>query len=147
MTNDKVQSHGHFVTLQQMSGQNINLLVSTRKLKLFELWIMHHQKKKEIAAEFHIPANTLSTILKNHTAITSSDTTVAVDPKQKIFHSSKYQDVDEALLKWFRGEETKTYLFLDQSCLPKRKSLPRSLGIKAFKAVHDGWHILRGSIK
>ena len=52
--------------------------------------------KKEITAEFRIPANTLSTVLKNHAAIMSNDAKGAVDPKQKRFRSSKYKDVDEA---------------------------------------------------
>ena len=45
-------------------------------------------KKKEIAAEFRIPANTLLTVLKNRGAIMSNNAEGAVDPKQKRFRSS-----------------------------------------------------------
>ena len=60
-------------------------------------------KKKEIASEFGIPTNTLSTVLKNRASIMCNETRVVVNPKWKRFRSSEYDDVDEALLKWFRG--------------------------------------------
>jgi hypothetical protein len=49
-----------------------NDLIFSRKRTLFELWIVPHhryKRKEEIAYDFGIPHNALSTILKNHTSM------------------------------------------------------------------------------
>ena len=46
---------------------------------------------------------TFSVVLKNRASIVCSKTRVVVNPMRKRFRSSEYEDVDEALLKWFCG--------------------------------------------
>ena len=58
-------------------------------------------KKKDIAAEFKIPSNTLSTIMKNKDHVIEKYHRQDIEPERKRFRSSAFTDIDEALLKWF----------------------------------------------
>ena len=89
-------------------------------------------KKKEIAAEFCIPANTLLTVLRNCTAIMSNDAKGAVDPKRKRFRS-KYEDLDKALLKWFCGAKDQNVPISGPILLTKAKEFAKKLGNRSFQ--------------
>ena len=96
------------------------------------------KKKKDIAADFCIPANTLSTILKNRVSILNNDTIGAVDLKRKRFQSSRYEDVDEALLKWFRGARDQKVPVSGPLLLSKAKEFAEKMGNHNFQGS-AGW--------
>ncbi|GFO18872.1 tigger transposable element-derived protein 6 [Plakobranchus ocellatus] len=60
------------------------------------------QTKKEIAEKYGIPANTLSTILKNREKLEKMASTSAVNLGKKRIWPNKVEDVDEGLLTWFK---------------------------------------------
>jgi hypothetical protein len=57
------------------------------------------KKKKDIATDFGILPNTLSTILKNRSAIMANQQQQSIAANRKRFCSTKYPEVEEALLK------------------------------------------------
>ena len=90
------------------------------------------KKKKEIAADFGILPNTLSTILKNRSSILDNQQQQVLDPQRKRFRTAKHPDVEEALLKWFKNARDKNLL------MTKARLFADNLGIKDFEAS-PGW--------
>ena len=68
------------------------------------------KKKKEIAADFGILQNTLSTILKNRSSILDNQQQQVLNPQRKRLHTAKHPDVEEALLKWFKNARVRNLL-------------------------------------
>ena len=95
-------------------------------------------KKKEIASEFSIPANTLSTVLKNQASIMCSETRGVFDQKRKRISSSEYKDMDEALLKWFPGARDQNVPVSGPLLLAKAKEFAEKLGNLRFQGS-AGW--------
>ena len=56
-------------------------------------------KKRETGLRFSVPANSLSTILKNRESIEKH--AQQVNMNWKCFKTCVYEDLDEAVLKWF----------------------------------------------
>ena len=58
--------------------------------------------KKEIADSYGIPANTLSTILKNREKIEKMASSSSVNLSKKRMRTSRVEEVDAGLLTWFK---------------------------------------------
>lgn len=95
------------------------------------------KKKSVIAKEFGIPANTLSTILKNKEKILN---TVGVDngKKRKRVKGPENPDVDQCVLKWFKQARDKNIPLSGTLVRAKAEEFGASLGKNNFKAS-TGW--------
>ena len=60
--------------------------------------------KTEIAKAYDIPASTLSTILKNADKITAAHTDGEFSNKRQKLRTTKYEEIEEVLFKWFQGK-------------------------------------------
>ena len=96
------------------------------------------KKKKEIAADFGIPANTLSTILKNRDSILSNQEQQVLDPQRKRFRTAKHPDVEEALFRWFKAARDKNIPVSGPLLATKARSFADMLGKNDFEAS-PGW--------
>lgn len=86
-----------------MSGvkRKLNTLSLSDKLRLISEIDKGGKKKKVIAAEFGIPANTLSTILKNRGEILKKAEDGACNERKR-FKTCTYEDIDAAVLEWMK---------------------------------------------
>ena len=96
------------------------------------------KKKKDIATDFGILPNTLSTILKNRSAIMANQQQQSIAANRKRFRSPKYPEVEEALLKWFKTKRDKNVPILGPLLMTKAKSFAEMLGKEDFDAS-QGW--------
>ena len=65
------------------------------------------RKKADVGRQYGIVSSTLSTILKNKTDIVSKFELSKFQPTRKRFRTATCEDVEEALLRWFRGARDK----------------------------------------
>ena len=61
-------------------------------------------KKTDIARKFDVPLNTLSTWMKNSDKIKRSFQSGDMNTAKKRLKTCKYEDIDSALLKWFKSK-------------------------------------------
>lgn len=94
------------------------------------------KKKSEIAKDFGIPPNTLSTYLKNRDKILSS--AVQFDKGRKRLRESDNPDVDNCVLKWFKQARDKKIPLSGPLIRAKAEQFARELGQQNFKAS-TGW--------
>lgn len=59
--------------------------------------------KKQIAAEYGVPSNTLSTWLKNKESIKLNFLAGDIEPERKKARQAKFPEVESALLTWFKS--------------------------------------------
>ena len=95
-------------------------------------------KKKDIAAEFKIPSNTLSTIMKNKDHVIEKYHRQDIEPERKRFRSSAFTDIDEALLKWFEVVRDRNAAVSGPIMKEKANNLAKMLGHPDFRCS-DGW--------
>ena len=79
-----------------MAPQKYKTLSLNDKIKIIELVGLGIQKKKDIAYEFKIPANTLSTILKKKETILQMKDTLFNPLRKQVNSSTKYPVVKNA---------------------------------------------------
>lgn len=60
------------------------------------------KKKAEIAAEYGIKKNSLSSIMKNKDKVLEAFESLRFDPKRKRLRTAFYTDLEEALMRWYR---------------------------------------------
>ena len=85
-------------------------------------------KKKDIASDFGIPANLLSTFLKNRMSTLRNDNVGVVDLEKKDFDpASRYENVDESL-KWSRKARDQKVPVSGPLLLSKAKEFGEKLG-------------------
>lgn len=94
--------------------------------------------EKDIAADFGIPTNTLSTILKNRDSILSNQEQQVMDPERKRFRTAKHPDVEEALFRWFKAVRDKNIPVSGPWLATKARSFADMLGKTDFEAS-PGW--------
>ncbi|KAG8231656.1 hypothetical protein J437_LFUL018116, partial [Ladona fulva] len=95
------------------------------------------KKKKDIAAEFGIPANTLSTIIKNKDMIISA-TEKSLGPSRKRLKSSRFPGVEEEMVKWLKTAVVNNSPISAQILREKAEQFALQLGHSEFKAS-SGW--------
>ena len=61
---------------------------------------------KEVAAKYGVPKNTLSTWVKNKQKIFSTFEQSKVTAKRKKLRTGAYDDVDQAVFKWFNSKRS-----------------------------------------
>ena len=122
-----------------MATKKLNTLPLKRKVELIEATENKPpgKKKKEIAEDFHIPPNTLSSILKNKDKYLDAfyGGTVNVDKKRQ--RPAQYEEVDKALLHWFSCVCSSNAPVNGPILMAKAESLAEGLGI-------EGWHCSAG---
>ena len=72
-------------------------------LKAIEQSSGQHGTKGRIAKEFGIANSTLSDIIKDKTHIFNSFETSTLEPKRKRLRMAKFEEVEDALLLWFKA--------------------------------------------
>uniref|UniRef100_A0A1B6KQS9 HTH CENPB-type domain-containing protein n=1 Tax=Graphocephala atropunctata TaxID=36148 RepID=A0A1B6KQS9_9HEMI len=94
------------------------------------------KKKSEIAKDFGIPPNTLSTFLKNKDKILSS--AQEFDKDRKRLREPENPAVDNCVLKWFKQARDKKIPLSGPLIRAKAEQFAKELGKKNFKAS-TGW--------
>ena len=98
------------------------------------------KRKKDIAAEFEIPANTLSTILKNQKQIIEKYQKQGVNPERKRLRSGIFTDVEDALLNWLNCISKNKIEISWSSLQEKANALAKNLGHPDFQCSAGWWH-------
>jgi hypothetical protein len=96
------------------------------------------KKKKDIAEEFGIPANTLSTILKNKNKLLENRDECDFNSKRKKLASCVHGDIDDAMLKWVTTARDKNIPLSGTLIREKAKEFAAALGREDFLAS-VGW--------
>ena len=92
--------------------------------------------KSAIAKQFNVPASTLSTWLKNADSIKESY--LKFGPKRKNAKIGTFDDVENAILKWFSNVRDQNVPVSGPILLAKAAEFARKLNIENFKAS-SGW--------
>lgn len=96
-------------------------------------------KKKDVAIKYGIPANSLSTIIKNRESIFKQSEVLAdCNTARKRIKSCLYEDVDEAVLKWISLVRDKNVPLSGTIIKEKAIEYAKSLGLTEFNAS-NGW--------
>ena len=95
------------------------------------------KKKKEIAAELSIPPSTLSTILRNKSALMASHAFGST--KKKWHRYPSRTDVDAALFQWFTAARAQSIPISGEIMKTKAEELAAELDPKVPWACSSGW--------
>ena len=90
------------------------------------------KSKSQIAKEFGVPANTLSTWLKNKESILNAFT--QFDPKRKNTRTGSFNNVETATLKWFKGARDQNIPISGPMLVTKAEEFAQKLDVTGFKA-------------
>jgi hypothetical protein len=93
--------------------------------------------KKDVAAEYNVPRNTLSTWLKNKEKIVNAFESGNNRSTQKL-KSSSYENLDKAVYKWFVKVRDEGLPVNGPILKEKAIKYAEELGIENFKAS-NGW--------
>lgn len=96
------------------------------------------KKKKEIAEQYGIPSNSLSTILKNKEELLKKADGEEFSSKRKRIRTCLYEDVDEAMLKWTIATRERNLPLSGPLMRAKAKEFAEALGHFEFEAS-VGW--------
>lgn len=96
------------------------------------------RKKKDIAAEFGIPPNTLSTILKNKELVLRAVRESSFWPSRKRLKKSNFPDVEEGMVQWFKNTQDRNLPVSGPLLKQTAERLADQLGHHNFKAS-TGW--------
>lgn len=121
-----------------MSKRNLKCLTLNEKLKLIAEVEKGENKKKDIAEQFGIPPNTLSTILKNKDKLLEKKDDYAFNSKRKRLAACVNNDIDEAILKWVTTARNKNLPLSGTLIREKAKEFAVALGRDDFSAS-VGW--------
>lgn len=95
-------------------------------------------RKKDVAMKFGIPANTVSTILKNKQTIITAIENGAASGTCKRLKKPTYKDVDSEVLEWFKSALIQNLPITGKLIKKKAKDISERLEITNFKAS-TGW--------
>lgn len=121
-----------------MSKRNLKCLTVSEKLKLIAEVEKGEKKKKDIAEQFGIPPNTLSTILKNKDKLLEKQGDHLFNIKRKRLTTCVNNDIDEAMLKWVTTARAKNVPLSGTLIREKAKEFAVALGRDDFSAS-VGW--------
>ncbi|XP_067669261.1 uncharacterized protein [Haliotis asinina] len=96
------------------------------------------QSKAQIAREFGVPPNTLSTWLKQADRIKTAYLECSFNPTRKRLRSVQYEDVDDATLQWYRNAIMNDFPVSGRILLAKTQEIALQRGHVDFKASL-GW--------
>ncbi|XP_066258787.1 tigger transposable element-derived protein 4-like [Euwallacea similis] len=94
-------------------------------------------RKKDVAAKYEVPASTVSTILKNKQAIITAFES-GVSGSSKRLKKPTYEDVDKAVLEWFKSARMQNLPISGGLIKEKALEFSRKLGQPNFK-TSTGW--------
>ena len=97
-----------------------------------------NKKKSEIAKEFNVPPNTLSTWLKNKDKIVEAYESSSFGPATKKMRTADFPDVEKALDIWFRNARANSVPISGPILKDRGQDLAKLLGHHEFKCS-DGW--------
>ena len=95
-------------------------------------------KKTDIARKFDVPLNTLSTWIKNSDKIKRSFQSGDMNTARKRLKTCKYEDIDSALLKWFKSKVNEGAMITGPILMSKADKFGQDLGYQNFRCT-SGW--------
>ena len=116
----------------------LKTLSLSEKLKVIQEVEKGIRKKKDIAAQFGIPANTLSTIIKNKEKISNAVQESRFASQRKRFKTSSYPQLEEAMFKWVKCMRDKNIQLQGSLIREQAQKFANELGIQSFQAS-TGW--------
>ncbi|KAM5255825.1 tigger transposable element-derived protein 4 [Ctenodactylus gundi] len=96
------------------------------------------KKKAEIAAEYGIKKNSLSSIMKNKEKVLEAFESLRFDPKRKRLRTAFYTDLEEALMRWYRIAQCLNVPVNGPMLRLKANDFAQKLGHNDFKCS-NGW--------
>ncbi|XP_008852484.1 tigger transposable element-derived protein 4 [Nannospalax galili] len=96
------------------------------------------KKKAEIAAEYGIKKNSLSSIMKNKDRVLEAFESLRFDPKRKRLRTAFYTDLEEALMRWYRIAQCLNVPVNGPMLRLKANDFAQKLGHNDFKCS-NGW--------
>lgn len=121
-----------------MAKRHLNCLSLEEKYLLISEVGKGAKKKKDIAAQFGIPPNTLSTILKNKDALLEKMKDHGAGSKRKRLKTCHYDDIDDAMIKWVTVARNKNLPLSGIIIREKAKEFANALGHDDFLSS-VGW--------
>lgn len=117
-------------------GRKLKSLTVSEKVKVIAAVKSGLKPKKDIAAEYGIPASTLSTIIKNEEDILVRASSGQLENKRK--REAEFPDIEECVLKWFKQCRNNNVSIGGPILKEKADHFAKSLGHKDFRAS-NGW--------
>ncbi|XP_052034644.1 tigger transposable element-derived protein 4 [Apodemus sylvaticus] len=96
------------------------------------------KKKADIAAEYGIKKNSLSSIMKNKDKVLEAFESLRFDPKRKRLRTAFYTDLEEALMRWYRIAQCLNVPVNGPMLRLKANDFAQKLGHNDFKCS-NGW--------
>ncbi|XP_023780579.1 tigger transposable element-derived protein 4 [Cyanistes caeruleus] len=96
------------------------------------------KKKADVAAQYGIKRNSLSSIMKNKEKVLEAFETLRFDPKRKRLRTAFYADLEEALMKWYRIAQCLNMPVNGPMLRLKANDFAQKLGHSDFKCS-NGW--------
>ncbi|NWY70315.1 TIGD4 protein, partial [Erithacus rubecula] len=96
------------------------------------------KKKADIAAEYGIKKNSLSSIMKNKEKVLEAFETLGFDPKRKRLRTAFHADLEEALMKWYRIAQCLNVPISGRMLRLKANDFAQKLGHSDF-ICSNGW--------
>jgi len=107
------------------------------KLKIIKEVEKGVKRKKDIAADFNIPANTLSSILKNKDKIVKNIEDSSCSPQRKKLKVSNFPQIEDAMLKWIHRARDHNLPVSGPLIQEKAKEFAQELGLEFHGS--SGW--------
>ena len=122
----------------ETAPQKYKTLSLNDKIKVIEQVELGIKKKKDIAHEFKILPNTLTTILKKKETILQMKNNLFNPLRKQVNGNMKYPDAKKCILDWFRFARSKNINVSGLRIREKSKWFAGKLGINNFKPS-VGW--------
>ncbi|XP_004685385.1 PREDICTED: tigger transposable element-derived protein 4 [Condylura cristata] len=132
--------------MAEASGDASSLAVTVKKKKSLSIEekidiinaVESGKKKAEIAAEYGIKKNSLSSIMKNKDKVLEAFESLRFDPKRKRLRTAFYTDLEEALMRWYRIAQCLNVPVNGPMLRLKANDFAQKLGHNDFKCS-NGW--------
>ncbi|XP_006875561.1 PREDICTED: tigger transposable element-derived protein 4 [Chrysochloris asiatica] len=132
--------------MAEASGDASTLTAATKKKKSLSIEekidiinaVESGKKKAEIAAEYGIKKNSLSSIMKNKDKVLEAFESLRFDPKRKRLRTAFYTDLEEALMRWYRIAQCLNVPVNGPMLRLKANDFAQKLGHNDFKCS-NGW--------
>nr|XP_048280814.1 tigger transposable element-derived protein 4 [Myodes glareolus] len=122
---------------QPVAGKKKKSLSIEEKIDIINA-VESGKKKAEIAAEYGIKKNSLSSIMKNKDKVLEAFESLRFDPKRKRLRTAFYTDLEEALMRWYRIAQCLNVPVNGPMLRLKANDFAQKLGHNDFKCS-NGW--------